>query len=84
MNFKVRAKNPAFWLSVISAFFLLLRAVADLAGWDIPIAQLNNIASQALNLVFAVLTLVGVVNDPTTVGLYDSKDVLSLQQPYKD
>ncbi len=84
INWKVRLKNKAFWLSAIPALFLLVSQVAVLFGftWDYtPWAQQ---ASAILGTVFGLLTLLGVVNDPTTAGVSDSPQAMTYEEPKKE
>ncbi|WP_369670892.1 phage holin, partial [Enterococcus faecium] len=37
-----------------------------------------------VNTVFAVLVIIGIVNDPTTTGIADSKQALTYDQPKSD
>ena len=37
-----------------------------------------------INAIFAVLAILGVVNDPTTSGMSDSKQAMTYETPKKD
>lgn len=82
INFAVRAKNKTFWLSLVPAALLLFQTLAAVFG-GIPtdFGDLGQRLTAAINALFAVLTLVGVVADPTTKGLSDSERAMSYTQP---
>lgn len=81
MNLKVRLKNIHFWIPIISGFFVLVRATMELLGLNWPVDEVQEITINLLYWVFSVLALIGIVNDPTTQGLYDSERALSYDRP---
>lgn len=81
INWIVRLKNKAFWLTAIPTLLLLISQIAALFGftWDYtPLAQQ---LSAICGTVFGLLALVGVVNDPTTDGVSDSSQALTYTKP---
>lgn len=84
VNWKVRIKNVNFWLMIIPAILLLAQLVLDLFGIHMDFGELGNKLKAIVNAVFAILTLLGIVNDPTTDGLNDSKRALGYEEPWKD
>lgn len=84
INIKVRIKNKAFWLALIPALLLLVQTVAAPFGYHWDFVVLNEQIGAIINALFAVLSLVGVVNDPTTGGLSDSNRALTYDTPYKE
>lgn len=84
INWKVRLKNKAFWLAVIPALFLVVQAVASLFGYDWDFVVLNQQIAAIINAVFALLAILGVVNDPTTAGITDSNRAMSYNKPKDD
>lgn len=83
MNWKVRIKNKTFWLTVIPAVLLLVQVVAAVFGYSLNFGDLGNKLLAVVNAVFALLSIVGVVNDPTTAGVTDSAQALTYQAPKK-
>lgn len=84
INWSVRLKNKTFWLTAIPALLLLGSQVLALFGisWDYtPLAQQ---LSAICGIVFGLLALLGVVNDPTTTGVSDSAQALTYQNPKKN
>ena len=84
VNWNVRIKNPNFWLTLIPASLLLIQLVLDLFGVEMDFGQLGEKLKAIVNAVFAVLMILGIVNDPTTEGLNDSKRALGYTEPWKD
>ena len=84
INWKVRLKNKAFWLAVIPALLLVVQAAASLFGYDWDFVVLNQQIAAIINAVFAVLTILGVVVDPTTAGITDSNRAMGYDKPKED
>lgn len=84
INWKVRLKNKAFWLAVIPALLLVVQAVASLFGYTWDFIVLNQQIAAIINSVFALLAILGVVNDPTTAGITDSNRAMSYNKPNDD
>ncbi len=84
INWKVRLKNKLFWLSMIPALLLLAQVVAGIFGFTLELEGIQAKLLDLVNAVFAVLTLLGVVADPTTEGISDSKLALSYDEPKKN
>lgn len=81
MNIKVRLKNKAFWLSIIPAILLVGQIVGSWFGYEIPADKISNEAINFINAVFVVLTILGIVSDPTTKGIKDSKRAMTYTEP---
>ena len=83
MNWKVRIKNKTFWLTMIPAVLLLVQVVAAVFGYSLDFGDLGNKLLAVVNAVFALLAILGIVNDPTTAGVTDSAQALTYQEPKK-
>lgn len=83
INWKVRLKNKAFWVTVIPAIFLLIQTVASALGIHLDLTETQNDILQIVNALFALLTVTGVVVDPTTIGVGDSERALEYDTPAK-
>ncbi len=83
MNWKVRIKNKTFWLTVIPAVLLLIQVVAAVFGYTLDFGDLGNKLLAVVNAVFALLAILGVVNDPTTAGVADSTQAMTYLEPKK-
>ncbi len=81
INWSVRFRNKAFWLSLIPAVLLLVQVAAAVFGYTLDLGALGDKLLAVINALFAVLTILGVVNDPTTAGVTDSAQALSYTTP---
>lgn len=81
INVIVRIKNRTFWLALIPAVLLLIQVVAAPFGYQWDFVALNRQLADIVNALFAVLTIVGVVVDPTTKGISDSARAMTYDKP---
>lgn len=81
INWKIRMQNKTFWLALVPAFLLLIQAVAQVFNISVDFTNLNKDLLNAVNALFVVLTILGVVTDPTTKGLGDSTQALTYSKP---
>lgn len=83
INWAVRFQSKVFVISLVGVFFLLGQQVLSLFGiqWDYTIV--NDQITDIIDTVFLLLALVGVVKDPTTEGMSDSKQALTYVKPKK-
>ena len=86
INWKVRIKNPVFWVQVAAAIVLPILTYLGLSWEDMTSwAALGGIFLEAVkNPVILVSVLVSVwnaVNDPTTKGLGDSRRAMEYTEP---
>ncbi len=84
INWKVRIKNKTFWLALIPALLLLAQVVAAVFGVEIKIDAVGDKLIAVVNALFAVLTILGVVTDPTTAGVGDSSRAMTYTEPNSD
>lgn len=84
INWIVRIKNKAFWLTLIPAVLLLIQVIAAPFGYEWDFVVLNEQLTAIINAVFGVLAILGVVTDPTTAGVADSKQALTYTTPKED
>lgn len=84
INWTVRLKNKTFWLSFIPAIILLIQVVAAVFGFTLDLGELGEKLLAVVNAVFAVLAILGIVTDPTTAGIGDSKRALTYSKPNKE
>ena len=81
INWTVRIKNRNFWLAVIPAVLLLVQTVAAVFGYSLDLGEIGNRLIAVVNAVFGVLVVLGVVVDPTTAGVSDSKQAMNYKKP---
>lgn len=84
INWSVRIKNKNFWLAVVPALALLFQAFANIFGIKLEFGETIDKILVFINVLFAFLVLIGIVNDPTTVGLGDSTRALGYEEPHED
>lgn len=84
INWKVRFKNKAFWVALVPAILLLIQVVANVFGYTIDLGDLGDKLLSVVNAIFALLTILGVVTDPTTSGVSDSTQALTYTEPKAD
>lgn len=84
INWKVRIKNKAFWLAFIPAALLLVQTVAALFGFTLNLGDIGDKLLAVVNAVFALLSILGVVVDPTTQGVGDSRQAMNYKEPKED
>ena len=73
INWRVRLRNKTFWLTLVPLLVLLTQQLG--LNW-VP----ENWES-IFGTIMAILTVVGVINDPTTVGVKDSEQALNYVVP---
>lgn len=81
INWIVRIKNKQFWLTLIPAVLLLIQVVAAVFGYTLDLGDLGNKLLAVVNALFAVLTILGIVTDPTTKGVSDSAQAMTYSKP---
>lgn len=83
INWKIRIQSKVFVISLLGLIFLLAQQVLGIFGinWDYTV--INDQLTQVINTIFLILALVGVVKDPTTTGIEDSKQALTYTEPRK-
>ena len=74
INWRVRIKNKSFWLAIVPAFLLLAQTVAVPFGYNFDFAKIGTDLTAVVNAVFALLTVLGIVSDPTTKGIGDNNE----------
>ena len=92
INWQVRFSNPTFLVGLIGAIGAPILAYMGIAASDLTtwgsvgeafIATVTNPYLLAL-VVLSVLSFLGVVVDPTTKGVSDSKRALGYDEPHDD
>lgn len=86
INWKVRIKNPVFWVQAAIAVILPILTYFGLTWEDMTSwAAIGNLLLQAVKnpvVIAAVLASVwNAVNDPTTAGLKDSQRAMAYEKP---
>ena len=84
INWKVRVLNKTFWLTLVPALALLLQTFLAVFNIKLELGETIDKLLVFINALFAVLMIVGIVNDPTTAGLSDSSRALDYHEPFED
>lgn len=79
INLKVRFKNPVFWMTVIPALVTFVYTV--LGAFDVVPALSQDVVVNIVTAIITALTTIGVLVDPTTKGVGDSKRALGYDRP---
>lgn len=83
INWLVRIKNKAFWIALIPAVLVLIQVIAAVFGYTIELSNLGNKLIDVVNAVFVLLSILGIIVDPTTDGVSDSTRALGYTEPKK-
>lgn len=86
INWKVRFKNRKWVMAFIAQLFIVAQMVlAGLNSLGITDFQLTEAIQQSIlnfvNAVFILLSMMGIVQDPTTKGMGDSERALNYKDP---
>ena len=84
INWKVCIKNRLFWVELIPAVALVAQAIAGVFGWTLDLQTLVGKLLAVVDAVFALLVILGIVVDPTTAGVSDSKRAMTYDEPWQD
>ena len=79
INWKVRIRQPSFWIATIPVVITFVYSVLALVGIAPSITQ-DTVQNLFLALV-AVLAQFGIVVDPTTKGISDSDRAMKYNKP---
>ena len=79
INWKVRLRQPAFWIATIPVMITFVYSVLALAGIVPSITEdaVQNLFITAVSL----LAQLGIIVDPTTKGIGDSEQAMSYNKP---
>ena len=86
INWKVRAKNPHFWVQVATAIIVTIIGYAGISGSEVTTwAKLIDLVAMAVSnpycLMLVAVAVWNAINDPTTKGLNDSDKALTYNEP---
>ena len=89
INWKVRVKNPLFWVQIALAILMPILAymglaVEDLTSWAILGTTLLEAVKNPYVLGLVVVSVWNAVNDPTTEGVKDSNLAMTYIKPHSD
>lgn len=85
INFKVRAKNPFFWIGLLGVILTAMGIDAEMmTSWGAVADALLGFISNPFLIGTTIISVVGVFFDPTTSGIADSEQALTYTSPKKD
>lgn len=85
INWKVRIKNPWFWVGLGGVILTAMGVDADMfTSWGAVKDALLALVSNPYMLGGVILAVLGVFIDPTTAKISDSKQALTYTSPKKD
>ena len=82
LNWKVRFKNKVWLSSFIAAIVTFIYTI--LGMFDVAPEVTQNSVMNVINAILMMLSLTGVVVDPTTAGIGDSDRAMSYDEPWQD
>lgn len=89
INWKVRVKNPVWWIQIILAILTPILAYMGitaeaLTSWPYLLEVLVGAVKNPYVLALVVISVWNASNDPTTSGLSDSKQAMLYVAPKKE
>lgn len=82
INWRVRFQNKAFLTGLISLVVVFIYDLLQLLG-IVPVVT-QSVVMQVAEGVLTILGMVGVITDPTTAGITDSRQAMTYVEPKKD
>lgn len=89
INWKVRVKNPHFWIQILAAIIVTIIGYKGISGSEITTwGKLFDLIKMAVSnpycLMLVAVAVWNAINDPTTKGLSDSERALTYTEPKED
>ena len=82
INWRVRFQNKTFLTGLISLVVVFIYDLLQLLGIAPVVTQ--SVVMQVAEGVLTILGMVGVIADPTTAGITDSRQAMTHETPKKD
>ena len=85
INWKVRIKNPYFWIGLIATILAAIGVSPEcITSWAILWEKIMSLLGNPFAIGCMIVAIIGYVNDPTTKGISDSKQALTYEEPKVD
>ena len=85
INWKVRAKNPYFWIGLLGVILAAMGVDAQMfTSWQAVIDQAKALLGNPFMLGSVLMAVLGTLIDPTTAGISDSQRALEYNFPKRD
>ncbi|MCL1695146.1 MULTISPECIES: phage holin [unclassified Lysinibacillus] len=79
INWKARLQHIQFWMSLIALLLVLANQIAGIFNVDITIY--NDQITAISETILSILGLLGIIIDPTTKGVSDSRLAMDYDKP---
>lgn len=85
INWKVRIKNPYFWIGLLGIMLSAMGVSADMfTSWGAVVEQAKALISNPYMIGSVIMALLGAILDPTTAGITDSQRALEYNSPSQE
>lgn len=85
INWKVRIKNPYFWIGLLGIMLSAMGVSADMfTSWGVVVEQAKALISNPYMIGSVIMALLGAILDPTTAGITDSQRALEYNSPSQE
>lgn len=85
INWKVRVKNPYFWIGLLGIVLSAMGVSADMfTSWGVVVEQAKALISNPYMIGSVIMALLGAILDPTTAGITDSQRALEYNSPSQE
>lgn len=86
INWKVRLKNPVWWVQVVIAIITPVLAYFGLTAesmnsWEMVGDTVLRAIQNPYVIGLSIVSFINTLNDPTTKGICDSSDALKYEKP---
>lgn len=82
LNWRVRFKNKVWLSAFFSAIIVILYTIFDLIGIVPDISEYS--LTRIIEAILLIMSLTGVIVDPTTAGISDSNRAQGYDEPWND
>lgn len=82
INWRVRIRSKAFWMGISGVTLGFIFNILGQLDVQSPVTQ--GLLSDFISTLLAILGALGVLVDPTTQGISDSRKALFYNKPYRD
>lgn len=84
INWRVRIKNKTFWVTLVPALLILTQQILKLFNVELNLSDIQAQILAIIDTFFIILSVLGIVTDPTTEGVGDSTQALTYDAPKGD
>ena len=82
INIPVRMKNPWFWIGLVGVILSAMGVSPEMfTSWEAVGQAVRELVSNPYMLGCVAMAILGVVTDPTTKGISDSKLAMTYEKP---